>query len=126
MDKGGVVGAAFLDLRKAFNTVNHNVLLHKLLNFNFSTELFNFTKSYLSFRSQLVKIDNYKSNPLCLSTGVLQGSILVQILFCMYINDLPSVCGQCDIIMYADDTVIFTHGKTAEEVAMKLTGHILA
>lgn len=43
----------------------------------------------------------------------------------MYINDLPSVCGQCDILMYADDTVIFTHGKTAEEVAMKLTDVML-
>jgi len=57
------------------------------------------------------------------------GSILGPTLFSLYINDQPSACENCDILMYADDTVIFTHGKTTAEVAIKLTdseGHILA
>ncbi len=64
---------------------------------------------------------NYKSSSPCLSTSVPQGSILGPILFSMYINDLPMVCQQCNIIMYADDTVMFAHDKNAEEVANKLT-----
>ncbi len=67
MDKGGVVGAVFLDLQKAFDTVNYNILLHKLLNLNFSTKSLNLIESYLSSRSQVVKMYNYKSNSLCLA-----------------------------------------------------------
>ena len=121
MDRGGVVGAVFLDLRKALDTVNHNILLQKMLNLNVSIEFTNLFNSYLSSRSQCVKIENHKSSALCLSIGVPQGSVLGPILFSMYINDLPSVCGECDVLMYADDTVVFTHGKTAEEAATKVT-----
>ncbi len=63
VDKGRVVGAVFLDLRKAFETVNHSVLLNKLLNFNLSVEFLNLIKSYLSSTSQLVKTDIHNSNP---------------------------------------------------------------
>ena len=122
MDRGGgAVGAVFLDLRKAFDTVNHSILLEKLRNFNLSTDCLKLLESYLSSRSQLVKNQNHNSNVLQVSTGVPQGSVLGPLLFSMYINDLPSVCESCDIVMYADDTVILGYGKTAEEVATKLT-----
>lgn len=67
----------------------------------------------------------YKSDPLSLSTGVAQGSILGPLLFSMYINGRPSVCGKCDIIMYAADTAIFVHGKTAEDVVINQTDAML-
>lgn len=121
LDKGGVVGAVFLDLKKAFATVNHKILLTKLRKCNFSADAIKWIESYLSNRSQSVRISDYRSPLLALSTGVPQGSILGPLLFSLYINDLPSVCPDVYIQMYADDTVIYTHGKNTAQVAEKLS-----
>ncbi len=121
MDRGGVVGAVFLDLRKAFDTVNHNILQSKFDQFNFSQVTSNWFNSYLTTRSQCVKVQNTKSTFKDLITGVPQGSILGPILFSLYINDLPPVCQGCEVIMYADDTVIFVKGKDHSEAASQLT-----
>ena len=121
MDRGGVVGAVFLDLRKAFDTVNHNILQSKFDQFNFSSSASSWFKSYLSTRTQCVKINNVLSDFKNLSTGVPHGSILGPLLFSLYINDLPSVCQDCEVLMYADNTVIFGWGKNNVEVAARLT-----
>ncbi len=121
LDKGVVVGAVFLDLRKAFDTLNHRILLSKLLSFNFSPHTLRWIESYLSGRTQYVSIQNYNSAPLSISTGVPQGSILGPLLFTLYINDLPSVCPNTNIQMYADDTVIYIHGSSVSQVANELT-----
>ncbi len=112
LDKGGVIGAVFLDLRKAFDTLNHRIILSKLLSFNFSPHTLRWIESYLSGRTQYVSIQNYNSAPLSISTGVPQGSILGPLLFTLYINDLPSVCPNTNIQMYADDTVIYIQGSS--------------
>uniref|UniRef100_A0A3P8TK54 Reverse transcriptase domain-containing protein n=1 Tax=Amphiprion percula TaxID=161767 RepID=A0A3P8TK54_AMPPE len=120
LDGGGVVGAVFLDLRKAFDTVNHKVLINKLSQFCLHENTINGIQSYLCDRQQCVTVNNETSPLQVCSIGVPQGSILGPLLFTLYINDLPNSCN-AKIIMYADDTVVYTHGDTVEEVAQKLT-----
>uniref|UniRef100_A0A3P9HF32 Reverse transcriptase domain-containing protein n=1 Tax=Oryzias latipes TaxID=8090 RepID=A0A3P9HF32_ORYLA len=121
LDRGGVVGAVFLDLKKAFDTVNHKILLSKLCNFNFSSDALQWIDSYLTDRSQLVKVQSFKSAALSLPTGIPQGSILGPLLFSLYINDLPSSCPDVSVQMYADDTVVYVRGSNSSQVAEKLT-----
>ena len=117
MDRGGVVAAVFLDLKKAFDTVNHKFLVSKWSAFNFSSDTLNWIQSYLGMRQQQVRIQNHQSTTLDLSTGVPQGSILGPILF----SHLPSVCPNTNLQMYADDTVIYVHGNSSTQAASKLT-----
>ncbi|KAK0142318.1 putative RNA-directed DNA polymerase from transposon X-element [Merluccius polli] len=121
LDAGGIVGAVFLDLKKAFDTVDHQVLLSKLSFFNFSTETVEWMRSYLVNRKQSVRIGNTQSTYLNCNIGVPQGSILGPILFSLYINDLPSICPTVSIQMYADDTVLYIHTKNKQLAAEKLT-----
>lgn len=121
LDKGGVVGALFLDLRKAFDTVNHSVLLSKLSSFKLSANVLNWIQSYLLGRSQCVRINDKTSSLKACGLGVPQGSILGPLLFSAYINDLPSVCDGVGTLMYADDTVLYTTGKDPEQAAAKLS-----
>ena len=73
LDQGGVVGAVFLDLRKAFDTVNHEVLLHKLRNYNLSINVQNWINSYLSGRHQCVRVNGTLSPSRASTLGVPQG-----------------------------------------------------
>ena len=81
LDRGGVVGAVFKDLRKAFDTVNHDVLISKLSKFNFSSRALAWMSSYLSNRMQCVKVCDALSINLKLTMGVPQGSVLGPLLF---------------------------------------------
>uniref|UniRef100_A0A8C7CP59 Reverse transcriptase domain-containing protein n=1 Tax=Oncorhynchus kisutch TaxID=8019 RepID=A0A8C7CP59_ONCKI len=121
MDKGGAVGAVFLDLRKAFDTVNHEILITKLSKFNFSPDALRWMKSYLEGRTQCVRVSNELSPTRSYDVGVPQGSILGPLLFSLYINDLPSVCTGSEVQMYADDTVIYVHAKSKQQAAQELT-----
>ncbi|KAJ0032802.1 hypothetical protein NQD34_002883 [Periophthalmus magnuspinnatus] len=122
LDQGGFVGAVFLDLKRAFDTINHTVLLDKLTYFNFSNNALCWMKSYLSDRKQAVQIENSQSTLLTCSAGVPQGSILGPILFSLYVNNLPNVCKSVKMQLYADDTVLYTHAKTKYEAATVLSG----
>ena len=122
LDKGGFVGAVFLDLKRAFDTINHSVLLAKLTQFNFSNSALCWMKSYLSDRKQAVQIEHFQSTFLTCFAGVPQGSVLGPILFSLYVNDLPNVCKTVKMQLYADDTVLYVHAKTKSEAAAILSG----
>lgn len=122
----------FLDLKKAFDTVQHDILLKKLDMYGVRGIALNLIKSYLCERYQYVDIKGISSSKMRILYGVPQGSILGPFLFLVYINDITSITGFTDIVLYADDTNVFFTGpskasleKAANEYLLKLSRWLL-
>ena len=107
MDNKKISLLLLLDLSKAFDSVNHEILLRKCQILNIETEWF---ESYLRNRQQIVKIKNITSSCRSISFGVPQGSILGPILFIIFVNDLIKHVPHCYLVQYADDTQILLEG----------------
>ena len=124
MDQGQLTGAVFIDLRKAFDTVDHAVLLDKLSNLGILDKEHGWFTDYLSNRTQVVEFQGVTSASEAVSTGVPQGSILGPLLFILHINDLPEVVSDCNILMYADDTVLYCSSSQASVIQDKLNAEL--
>lgn len=119
MSQGLYTGMALLDLQKAFDTVDHNILCEKLSSMGvISIKWF---KSYLENRTQVVKVNKINSDILNINCGVPQGSILGPLLFLCYVNDMSmSISSDCKLILYADDTAILYSHKDPKIIENKL------
>ena len=101
----------YTDFSKAFDKVNHGLLIHKLNLIAFNDNLINWIFSYLTNREQMVTFNGSFSKRISIPSGVPQGSHLGPVLFILYINDLPNAIFNSEVIMYADDVKIFRSYK---------------
>ena len=109
----------FLDLKKAFDTVDHDILIKKLSYYGLNVKELSL-QSYLTNRSQCCSVNGKVSNFSSVSCGVPQGSILGPLLFIIYMNALQQVTDNCDISMYADDTHLSAALKGSSDISIEI------
>jgi len=110
----------FIDFRKAFDTVNHTILLEKLKAIGISGDLFSWLDDYMSACKQFVQLSEYQSGSKTIRYGVPQGSTLGLKLFSILVNDLLESITSGDLFMFADDTTIFTISKNTDNIILTL------
>ena len=121
MDKGHYVGMVLLDLQKAFDTVDHNILLMKLEAIGLNEDVIRWFRSYLTDHQRLVDVSGTLSSSAEIKCGVPQGSILGPLLFLINVNDMSGVVNN-KLLLYADDSAIlvaFKHTSNIEKLLKK-------
>lgn len=124
MEGGFKVAGLYIDLKKAFDLVSHDILLDKLYKYGFRAEMYQWFKSYLNLRTQSVKINGSLSNPLTVTYGVPQGSVLGPILFLVFLNDIFLLPFVSKITCFADDTALLCYANSYHELGIKLRSDV--
>ena len=104
IDQKETTAMVLLDMSRAFDSISHKTLLYKLQDIGASTSAIDWFRSYLSNRTQVVLVNTKISDPLPLTSGVPQGSILGPMLFGVYVDGLPSTPKHCLVESYVDDS----------------------
>ncbi|MFZ2538156.1 MAG: reverse transcriptase family protein, partial [Oscillospiraceae bacterium] len=125
VDNKSITVGVFIDLAKAFDTVDHCIMLRKLQHYGIRGIPLEWFNSYLSNRKQCVVVDKTESEFVLIKCGVPQGSILGPILFLIYINDLNYASKLLQTIMFADDTNLFLTGKSLQQIETQLNEEML-
>jgi hypothetical protein len=124
MDNGNLTGAVYLDLKKAFDTVDLESLLFKLQCLGISGDELKWFDNYIKDRRQCVQHATATSEKLPISCGVPQGSILGPVLFTLYVNDIVTSISCSKIMLYADDTILLFSAKTVDDIKSALIGDL--
>ena len=114
IDNGKIGCGIFIDLRRAFDTVNHDILLTKLEHYGIRDNMLSWFQSYLSNREQYVSINGEQSESHAINCGVPQGSVIGPLLFLIYINDLPNISDVLKFYLFADDTNIYYESNSLQ------------
>ena len=124
LDKGDYAVSLFLDLSKAFDTVNHQFLLNTLTYYGIVNRENIWFRSYLNNRKQKVYINGVMSDLYKISSGVPQDSILGPFLFLIFINDFPSASACFSVRLYADDTSLTASGNDLDKLLSEINNHL--
>ena len=124
LEDGQAAVGVFCDLSKAFDTLDHKILLKKLDHYGIRGGCLSWFSSYLSNRKQYVDINGFCSGLEDITVGVPQGSVLGPLLFLLYINDLPASLDKLSPILFADDTNLVIKGKKIEEMVLTLNSEL--
>ena len=122
-EEGLLTGMVLIDLQKAFDTIDHSILLEKMSCLGFAGKTIAWFTSYLTNRSFIVNVGKESSSPGKLSCGVPQGSILGPLLFLLYVNDMPQAVNS-ELLLYADDTCLIYMEKNIQKIEEQLNSDL--